>query len=61
VLRNVKEVAEFCGASEKTIWRALWRGELECVRLGRLVRISDEQLETWLSALRTPWPSRTRR
>ena len=47
-LMTVKDVAAYCGTSDKTIWRAVWSGQLAYVRLGRLVRISDEDLRRWI-------------
>ena len=60
-LRSVKEVAAFCGTSEKTIWRAVWGGQLAHVRLGRLVRVSDEDLGRWIDASTVaPWATSRR-
>ena len=55
-LHTIKEVAAFCGTSEKTIWRAVWGGQLAHVRLGRLVRVRDEDLQRWIdSRTVAPW------
>jgi excisionase family DNA binding protein len=46
---RVREVAEFTGLSESSIWRAIWSNDLASTRIsGRTVRVSREQLRAWL-------------
>jgi excisionase family DNA binding protein len=44
------EAAALAGCSPTTVWRAIHRGELEAVRLGRSgdFRITPVALEAWL-------------
>jgi excisionase family DNA binding protein len=50
---TVAEAAAATGFSEKTIRRAIWRGDLQASRLPRVdgrgvLRITDRALEAWL-------------
>ncbi|MFC3485461.1 helix-turn-helix domain-containing protein [Amycolatopsis roodepoortensis] len=49
----VREAAAHLSVSEVTIRRAIKAGQLPCVRIGRLVRISASDLETFAAARRT--------
>jgi excisionase family DNA binding protein len=48
-LLTVKEAAERCRSSEKTIWRLIKRKDLRARRVGRSVRIAAEDLAEYLS------------
>jgi excisionase family DNA binding protein len=48
-LFTVKEAAERCRSSEKTIWRLIKRKDLRARRIGRSVRIATEDLAQYLS------------
>ncbi len=50
LLFSVKQVAQQCGVSEKTIRRSIERGELRCRRFGRAVRIAHHDLCRFLDA-----------
>lgn len=44
-----KEVAERYGVSEYTVWRWIRSGRLDAVCIGRIYRVSLEQLEAFES------------
>lgn len=44
----VKEIAEHCQVSERTVWRWIRDHELKVHRLGRRTRISEEDFEEFL-------------
>lgn len=46
--RTVAEVARYCGVSEKTVRRWNAAGELRVHRLGRSIRVADEDLQAFL-------------
>jgi excisionase family DNA binding protein len=52
-LLTVAEVATILNLSEKTIRRLIERGDLETVRIGRSVRISQEALAALIEARRS--------
>jgi excisionase family DNA binding protein len=60
-LLTVAETAERLGVSEITVRRRVYEGELGAVKLGRSpgapVRISEDDLEAWLSTSRVARPS----
>ena len=41
-------------ASPRLIWKALARGELSHVRLGRSIRIAEDEARRWLAARSRP-------
>ncbi len=47
-LLTVREAAETARCSEKHMRALIWRGELEAVYIGRLVRIRPETLSAWI-------------
>ena len=49
-LLTVPDVAERLAVSPRTVKRVLARGELPVVRVGRLVRVRDEDLHRFLAA-----------
>lgn len=40
--------AERMGVCERTLRRAIWDGELECLRFGRAIRITKKQFARYL-------------
>ena len=51
-LLTVKDVAEMCGVSLKTVRRWIASGELHVYRLGRQLRVSPADLATFLKLRR---------
>ncbi len=51
-LLTVKEVADHLGASSRHVYRLIARGDLPVHRLGRLVRISEDDLARYLAGCR---------
>jgi excisionase family DNA binding protein len=49
-LRTIDERAELCQVSPRTIQRLIKSGALRASRIGRLVRISDEDAEDFLDS-----------
>ena len=53
-LLTVEQVAERCSVSTRTTRRWIKAGELRAHRLGHLVRVSEDDLATFLAAHRDP-------
>ena len=51
-LFSVPQAAEQLGISDKGVRRAIERGDLTAHRIGRLLRISDEDLATFVATRR---------
>jgi excisionase family DNA binding protein len=51
-LLTVPETADALKVSERTVWRWIEAGELEIYRLGRAVRIAEDELVRFLERLR---------
>lgn len=49
-LWTVRDVAQFLGVHEKTIYDWAARGDLPCFRLGNRLRFSPTELTRWVSA-----------
>ncbi len=49
---TVRQVAERCGVSERTVRRWIKTGELRAHQLGRSVRVSEEDLAAFLAVHR---------
>lgn len=47
---SVPWVAEAWGVNPRTIYREVARGNLKCVRIGRVIRITDEQMAKYLAS-----------
>jgi excisionase family DNA binding protein len=47
--RDLDETAEFFKVSKYTVRRRIKAGLLECSRSGRMIRVSDEQIEAFLA------------
>lgn len=52
-LHSLAEVADRLGVSIKTVRRILARGDLPAHRIGRLLRVSDDDIERFIAATRT--------
>jgi excisionase family DNA binding protein len=52
-LLDIPAVARRLGVSGKTIRRAIDRGDLPAIRLGRLIRIAEDDLERYVIQHRT--------
>ena len=48
-MRTVKRAAEELDVDERTIWRAIARGELVVHRFGRAVRIADDDFRRYIA------------
>lgn len=53
-LLTTKDAAERCQVDPKTIQRAIHRGDLAAIRLGRCWRIRPDDFEEYLEARRVP-------
>ena len=51
-LHTIRQTAEICQVSEKTVRRWIARGELVAYRLGRQWRIAQKDLDTFLKLRR---------
>ncbi len=49
-LWTVRDVAQFLGMHEKTVYEWASRGELPCFRIGNRLRFSPTELTRWVSA-----------
>ena len=49
---TVKRAAEELDVNERTLWRAINRGELVAHRFGRAVRIADEDFRRYIGSKR---------
>ncbi|THF88429.1 helix-turn-helix domain-containing protein [Deinococcus sp. KSM4-11] len=47
---SVPEVAELLGCNVKTIYAEIEHGRLQCVRLGRIIRVPAAALTAWETA-----------
>ena len=47
---SVREVAEFLGLAEGTVYRKVRSGELPAVRIGRSLRFPRQAIENWLES-----------
>ena len=50
---TIREVAKILGVTEQTLWK--WtcpRGDLPCVKMGKLVRYRPQDLEEWIETKR---------
>lgn len=50
-LHKVSDIAKAWDMSERSIRRAIASGKLGCFRIGRSVRVSDQQLNDYLESL----------
>ena len=51
-LYTVDEVAAYLRMSSKSVRRFIARGDLQCRRVGNSIRVSEGNLETFLSAIK---------
>ena len=45
--KSIRETADLLGVHYNTVYRMVRRGELEAYKVGRIIRISDEDIEEW--------------
>ncbi len=45
---DYRQVEAYCGLSRTTSWRLIKAGELEAVKLGRLVKVRRQSLDAYL-------------
>lgn len=55
-LLTVDDVAEHIGSSTRHVRRLIDRGQLPVVRLGKLIRITPEDLARLIAVSRQRWP-----
>jgi len=53
-LLTVRDVAWLCQVHPMTVYRAVWTGELRAVRIRRMLRFRQEDVDAWLSAPERP-------
>lgn len=54
-LLSVREIAaEVLGCSEDHVWRLIYGGQLQALRIGRIVRVHRDDLESLISKSRQP-------
>jgi excisionase family DNA binding protein len=51
-LFTIAEAANRLGVHKMTVHRAIWRGDLEALRVGRHYRIEEGALRAWMKASR---------
>lgn len=47
-LLTLDQVADLCGVTPRTVWAWTTRG-LRCLRIGRRLRVSPEDLDAWIA------------
>ena len=52
LLLRPQEAAEVLGISSRKLWSMTQSGEVPCIRLGRCVRYSVDDLHRWIDARR---------
>lgn len=52
IFYTIPQVAELLGLTNDHIYRVTKSGELGCYKIGRMVRITQEQLDLWLATKR---------
>ena len=45
--KSIRQTADLLGVHYNTVYRMVRRGELEAVKVGRIIRIADEDIEEW--------------
>ncbi len=56
-LVDATEAARLLSISTRTLWTMTDRGEIPCVRIGRAMRYSVDDLRAWIERARTSEPS----
>lgn len=51
---SLPDAARATGLSTRTIQSAIYRGELQCIRVGRRVLLSPDAVRSWLASLQAP-------
>jgi len=49
LLVSPREAAKLLSVCEKTLWTLTQRGDIPCLRIGRAVRYSMEDLRAWIA------------
>jgi excisionase family DNA binding protein len=52
-VRKVPEVAKALGISTQSTWKLIYAGRLPFVRIGRSIRLTDEDVAAFIKANRT--------
>jgi excisionase family DNA binding protein len=50
---TTEQIAELLQISQRTVQRAISKGELKAHRIGRIYRVADKDLQVWWNQLRT--------
>lgn len=50
---TVEEIADQARLSKKSVYRAIWSGDLECLRFGRSIRVTVSAAARWRARHRT--------
>lgn len=50
-LLNIAEAADVLNVCAETVRRAIWRGQLRSIRIGRAVRVRVEDLRAYVNSL----------
>lgn len=45
--KSIRQTADLLGVHYNTVYRMVRRGELGACKVGRIIRISDEDIEEW--------------
>ena len=53
LLLNAAETADSLGISRRKLWALTNCGEIRCIRIGRSVRYSVDDLRDWIAAQKT--------
>lgn len=57
LLIDAREAARLLSISDRTLWTMTNRGEIPCVRIGRSVRYSPDDIRAWIESAKTFKPS----
>ena len=57
LLVDVKTTARLLSICEKTLWTLTDRGDIPCIRIGRSVRYSPDDLRAWIARTKTTGPA----
>lgn len=60
LLVDSREAARMLSISARTLWTFTAKGEIPCVRIGKAVRYSVDDLRAWIERSRSAAPQRER-